>query len=246
MPNVKKEIPPLPSLNEFALSSIMESIPSSKINDLKGSIETANTQYATDIGDQMNQLVQIQQGILLKLDGVDHEYKVLHTKLELDISDAGDGDKIEIYSKIGDKFGTIVNGIIDQRKRIDKLINRLKVQDKKFMNKNGGASLFDVNSENKDKFKELYEKGMKNETKVNEIPNFKLQQYLDVEMQLDEIDKEQHMKKFEKFKNPTTELLLNEIALTGVSDEVIIVHQLDNPVTKTTEHVLDELKKFNL
>lgn len=247
MPKVKRQVPPLPTLGEFALSSIMEGVPATKTEALKRSIEATNDQYATDIGDQMNQLVEVEQGILLKLESVDHEYKVLHTKLDLDVSEGNDGDRIQLYSKIGNKFGTIVNGIIDQRKRIDKLTTRLKQIDRKVL-KGDGSSLFDLHSENKDKFKELYNLGMKDEpiTVNTEIPKVKLQQYLDIEMQLEEIGREQSKKKYEKFKNPTTGVILNESATTGVSDEIVTITQREESETGTETVLLNELKKFHL
>lgn len=237
MSNIPKEVPALPPVNNFTLSSILENLPPHYMDNLKHSIHTTNTRFKKDIANQVKQVTEREQEILFQLDSVKREYTHLHTLLHKDEMDR----RSTVYDQVADKLISLREKMSETNKRAEKLAQRLKKYERSISKNSNQPKLFDMQSSHKMEFKELFELGMKGEPKT-ELEAMKHRQYLYLKNQLDDIKKS---KDDEKFKNPIGNLILfgtSSSATTEISDASVTIRR-ESVGDDTT---LKELKKLRI
>lgn len=228
MESGRRAVPPLPPLGAFALSQVLEDVGDGPVEKVWDAVAATDAQYSADVGGQMERLVRAEQGLLASVEETERAYRRVEGRLDVDTgararrrkttSAEPRGERVQRYMQLTSKLSALVSSVVDQRKRVAQLAERVAQRDRLERSEQ---------SERGDQSPRMLEPSqfpllcaLTGADKVPDISPVKLRQYHDVEQQLAEIDRLQSLKRAERFTNPAAVLALAEPPVTGVSPEV--------------------------
>lgn len=217
----------LPPQHHFTLSHILsQDSVRANLQNVNDCVVDTITLYKKDIAEELRELTESENDLIKKIQHVEQVYNVMHNLRVEAITDTqilewerntnvksrknrnkgismfgltftkSEDNQLDQLTKIEDNINHIIEDSLCQKKRLDSMINRLKEIESKLPNRN---KLFKEDSFHREHYKDLYDYGMKDTTKVTDdndnennslkskISQQKLDQYLSIENELEQL-----------------------------------------------------------